>query len=86
MSSRKERPKMNSKYRDPTIPASRRRKVSLRKQSRRPVETAKRPTSRTSRSDISNTLYTLVNGVTGHFDGNISLESLPYLENLFNLD
>ena len=43
-----ERGKMNRKYRDPTVPASSRRKVSLRKQSRRPVATVKRPTSWTS--------------------------------------
>ena len=30
-------------------------------------------------------IYTLVNGVTGHVDGNISLETLPPLDSLFEL-
>ena len=51
------------------------------------METVKRPTPRTSCSDNStNTLYTLANGVTGHVDGNISLETLPSLDALFELD
>ena len=32
------------------------------------------------------TLYTLDNGVTGRVDDNISLESLPSLNDLFELD
>ena len=47
----------------------------------------KRRTCRKQRSDkIINTLYALVNGVTGHVDGNISLETLPSLDALFELD
>ena len=87
MSSRIERAKINSNHGEPTFPASRRRKVSLRKQSKRRVVSVKRPTSKKSRSDNSNnTLYTLVNGLTGHVDGNISLETLPSLDALFELD
>ena len=73
-------------YGGPSVPASRRRKVSLRKQSRRRVATVKRQTSEMIRSDISNnTLYTLVNGMTGHVDGSISLEILPSLDTFFKL-
>ena len=87
MSSRIERAKMNSNHGDSTVPASKRRKVSLRKQSKRRVVTVKRPTFKKSRSDNSNnTLYTLVNGLTGQIDGNISLETLPSLDTLFVLD
>ena len=43
-----ERAKIIGRHRYPTVPASRRRKVSLRKQSRRRVPTMKRPTSRKS--------------------------------------
>ena len=51
------------------------------------MATVKRQTSRTSHSDNSrDALYTLVNGVTGHVDGNISIETLPYLQALFELD
>ena len=31
-------------------------------------------------------LYTLVNGVTGQVEGNVSLETLPYLDALCELD
>ena len=36
--------------------------------------------------DSNNTLYTLVKGITGHVDGSISLETLPSLDTLFELD
>ena len=49
--------------------------------------TVKRPTFKKSRSDTSNnTLYTLANGLTGQIDGNISLETLPSVDKLFELD
>ena len=87
MSSRIERAKMNRNHEDFAVPASKRRKVSLRKQSKRRVVTVKRPTFKKSRSDTSNnTLYTLVNGLTGQIDGNISLETLPSVDKLFELD
>ena len=39
-----------------------------------------------SHSDNSDTLYTLVNGVTGQVEGNVSLETLPSLGGLCELD
>ena len=36
--------------------------------------------------NIHNKLYKPVNGVTGHVDGNISLETLPSVDTLFELD
>ena len=33
-----------------------------------------------------NKLYTLVNGVTGQVDGNISVETLPSVDAFFELD
>ena len=51
------------------------------------MATVKRPTSKKSPIDNSNnTLYTLVNGLTGHVDGSISLETLLSLDTLFELD
>ena len=86
MSSRIDRSTINSNHEDPIVPASNKLKVSLKKKSRRRVATVKRQTSRTSHSGNSrNTLYTLVNGVTGHVDGNMSL-FLPSLDALFELD
>ena len=82
-----ERALIYSNYGNPTVPASRRRKVSLTKQSRRRVATVKRQTSGLLRSDNSNiTLYTIVNGMTSHVDGSISLETLSSLDTLFELD
>ena len=86
MSFRIERAKVIGKDRDPTVPDSRRRNVYLRKQSRRRVATVKRPALKESRSDNSNTLCTLVNGVTGQVDGNFSLKTLPSLDALFKID
>ena len=87
MSSRIERAMIDSNYGHLIVPASRRRKVSLKKQSRRRVVTVKRQTSEVSWSNISNnTLNTLANGVTGHVDGNISLETLPSVDTLYELD
>ena len=52
------------------------------------MATVKRQTSEMLRSDNrnNNTLYTLGNGITGHVDGSISLETLPSLDTLFELD
>ena len=87
VSHRVERAKLYTNHGDPTVSAFRRRKVYLRKKSRRRVEIVKRQTSEVLRSDkINNTLYTLVNGVTGHVDGRISLETLPSSIRLFELD
>ena len=88
MSSRIERAKININHGDLIVPASKRCNVSFKKQSRRRVATVQHQTSRTSRSSINsvNTLYTLVNEVTSHVDGNVSLETLPYLDSLFELD
>ena len=47
----------------------------------------KRQTFITTRSDDStNTLYALVNGVTGHLECNIGIETLPSLDALFELN
>ena len=59
----------------------------LMKQSQRRVATIERQTSEVLRIENSKfTVYTLVNGMTGHVDGNISLETLPSLDTLFELD
>ena len=50
------------------------------------MATVKRQASEQSHSDNSDTLYTLVNGVTGQVEGNVSLETLPYLDALCELD
>ena len=50
------------------------------------MATVKRQASEQSHSDNSDTVYTLVNGVTGQVEGNVSLETLPYLDALCELD
>ena len=78
MGSRTERAMVNSNNEDPIVPAFKRCDVSLTQESR---------TCRKQHSDKSiNTLYTLFNGVTGIVDGNISIETLPSLNALFELD
>ena len=78
MSSRTERAKVNNNYEDLIVPAFERRDVSATQEFR---------TCRKQHSDKSiNTLYTLFNGVTGIVDGNISIETLPSLNALFELD
>ena len=87
MSSSIERAKTASNYRYPTAPAFDKRPESTISQSQRQVAADERPTSETSHSGNSNnTLYTLVNGVTGHVDGNIRLATLPSVDALFKLD
>ena len=46
------------------------------------MTTIKRQASEQSHSDNSDTLYTLVNGVTGQVEGNVSPETLPSLDAL----
>ena len=50
------------------------------------MATVKRQTSVQSHSENSDTLYTLDNGVTGQVEGNVSLETLPSLEAICELD
>ena len=50
------------------------------------MATVKRQASVQSHSDNSDTRYTLVNGVTGQVGGNVSLETLPSLDALCELD
>ena len=50
------------------------------------MATVKRQESVQSYSDNSDTLYTLVNGVTGQVEGDVSLATLPYLDALCELD
>ena len=71
---------------DTDVPTSKRCKVSSKRRSRRRTANSKRLASTESHSDNSDTLYTLVNGVTGHVDGNIGLETLPSLDALCELD
>ena len=50
------------------------------------MATVKRQASERSHCDNSDTLYTLVNGVTGEVEGNVSLETLPSLDAFCVLD
>ena len=50
------------------------------------MTTIKRQASEQSHSDNSDTLYTLVNGVTGQVEGNVNQETLPSLDPLCELD
>ena len=50
------------------------------------MTTVKRQASEQSHSDNSDTLHTLVNGVTGQVEGNVSLETLPSLDALCELN
>ena len=50
------------------------------------MASARRKASLLSRSDVSDQLYTLVNGLTGDVDGKIDLEALLSLNALLELD
>ena len=76
--SRTERAKVKSNYGNPGVPVFKSRDVSSTQESQ---------TCRKQHIDKSiNTLYTLVNGVTGLVDGNISHETRPSLDALFEKD
>ncbi|CAH0487007.1 unnamed protein product [Peronospora farinosa] len=53
---------------------------------RRQIAGARRKASVLSRSDVSDQLYTLVNGVTGDVNGEVDIEVLPSLNALLELD
>ena len=61
-----------------------RRSVSLQRRQQRQMATARRKASVMSLSDTSDQLYTLVDGVTGHVDGEVGLAALPSLTALLN--
>ena len=86
ISSRIEHTIISSNHGDPIVPTPKGCKVSSKRRSGRRVAHAKRQASKKSHSDNSNTLYTLVNGVNGHLDGTVSLETLPSLDALCELD
>ena len=83
--SRIERTTSSSNHGDTIVLTPERCKVSSNRRPGRQVATVKSQASVQSHSDNSDTLYTLVNGVTGQVDGNISLETLPYLDALREL-
>ena len=56
------------------------------KRQRRQMSSARRKASVVSQSDVSEQLYTLVNGVTGNVDGYVSLAAVPSLSALLELD
>ena len=71
---------------DTNVPSSLRSKVSVTRRQRRRKAAAKQKASAHSPSNNSETLYTLVNGLTGDVDGNISLEAVPSLNALLELE
>ena len=68
------------------VPTSRRCKVSKKRRKCRRRATLRCKASVISPSDNSEMLYTLVNGLTGDVDGNISLEAVPAGDALLELD
>ena len=77
ISSRIERTTSSSNHGDTIVPTPEGCKVSLKRRPGCQVLTVKRQASEQLHSDNSDTLYTLVNGVTGQVEGNTSLETLP---------
>ena len=68
------------------VPTSRRCKVSKKRRKCRRRATLRCKAPVISPSDNSEMLYTLVNGLTGDVDGNISLEAVPAGDALLELD
>ena len=68
------------------VPTSRRCKVSKKRRKCRRRGTLRCKAPVISPSDNSEMLYTLVNGLTGDVDGNISLETVPGVDALLELD
>ena len=60
--------------------------VSMTKRQRRQMSSARRKASVMSQCDVSEQLYTLVNGVTGNVDGHVSLAAVPSLSAHLELD
>ena len=71
---------------DIDVPVSSERSVSSMRRQRRHMAAVRRKASVLSRSDNSEQLYTLVNGVTGNVEGNVSLEAIPSLHALLELE
>ena len=86
ISSRIERTTTSSNHGDTIVLTPERCKVSSNRRPGRQVATVKRQAPVQSHSDNSDTLYTLVNGVTGQVEGNVSLETLQSLDDLCELD
>ena len=86
ISSRIERTTTTSNHGDTIVPTPEGCKVSSKRRPGRQVATVKLQASVQSHSDNSDTLYTLVNGVTGQVEGNVSLVTLPSLDDLCELD
>ena len=78
ISSRIERTTTSTNHGDTIVPTPEGCKVSLKRRPGRQVATVKRQASVQSLSKNSDTLYTLVNGVTGQVEGNIILVTLPF--------
>ena len=71
---------------DDNIPSTLNCTVSSMRRQRRQMAAARRKATVLSRSDVSDHLYTLDNGVTGDVDGEVDLEALPLLDALLELD
>ena len=67
---------------EPNGPPSLRSSVSFQRRQQRQMAAARRIVSVMSLSDTSDKLYTLVDGVTGHVDGEVGLAALPSLTSL----